>query len=141
MCDRRSPYGQRRASTGLNTGEAHHALKNALRIGRQCEIRDRSSESQHYRMDGLNLLAAIVIYWNTAHLGEAVRQRQHAGLTVEPDFLANISSLERAQSCSLANTGDHSADTDPNVRFCPLPGSTPIGSHTRSAKMSTYGVP
>ena len=30
---------------------------------------------QHYRMAGLNLLAAIVIYWNTAHLGEAVRQR------------------------------------------------------------------
>ena len=24
-----------------------------------------SSEGQHYRMAGLNLLAAIVIYWNT----------------------------------------------------------------------------
>ena len=34
---------QRRANTGLNKGEAHHALKNALRIGRQGEIRDRSS--------------------------------------------------------------------------------------------------
>ena len=52
---------QRRASTGLNKGEAHHALKNALRIGRQGEIRDRTSEGQHYRMAGLNLLAAIVI--------------------------------------------------------------------------------
>ena len=84
---------QRRANTGLNKGEAHHALKNALRIGRQGEIRDRSSEAQHYRMAGLNLLAAIVIYWNTAHLGEAVRQRQHAGLTVEPELLAHISPL------------------------------------------------
>ena len=36
---------QRRANTGLNKGEAHHALKNALRIGRQGEIRDRSSEA------------------------------------------------------------------------------------------------
>ena len=45
---------QRRANTGLNKGEAHHALKNALRIGRQGEIRDRSSEGQHYRMAGLN---------------------------------------------------------------------------------------
>ena len=62
---------QRRANTGLNKGEAHHALKNALRIGRQGEIRDRSSEGQQYRMAGLNLLAAIVIYWNTAHLGES----------------------------------------------------------------------
>ena len=43
---------QRRANTGLNKGEAHHALKNALRIGRQGEIRDRSSEGQRYRMAG-----------------------------------------------------------------------------------------
>ena len=81
---------QRRADTGLNKGEAHHALKNVLRIGRQGENRDRSSEGQHYRMAGLNLLAAIVIYWNTAQLGEAVRQRKHAGLTVEPELLAHI---------------------------------------------------
>ena len=60
---------QRRANTGLNKGEAHHALENALHIGRQGEIRDRSTEGQHYRIAGLNLLAAIVIYWNAAHLG------------------------------------------------------------------------
>ena len=52
---------QRRAQIGLNKGEAHHALKNALRIGRQGEIRDRSAEGQHFRMAGLNLLAAIII--------------------------------------------------------------------------------
>ena len=69
---------QCRANTGLNQGEAHHAL----RIRRQGEIRDRSSEGQHYGMAGLNLLAAIVIYWNTAQLDEAVRPRKHAGLTV-----------------------------------------------------------
>ena len=40
---------QRRAQVGLNKGEAHHALKNALRIGRQGEIRDRTSEGQHFR--------------------------------------------------------------------------------------------
>ena len=62
---------QRRANTGLNKSEAHHALKNAFRIGRQGEIRDRSSEGQHYRMAGLNLLAAIVIHWNTDHLGRS----------------------------------------------------------------------
>ena len=80
---------QCRANTGLNKGEAHHAL----RIGRQVEIRDRSSEGQHYRMAGLNLLAAIVIHRNSTHLGEAVRQRKHAGLTVEPELLAHISPL------------------------------------------------
>ena len=81
------------ARLGLNKGESHHALKNALRIGRQGEIRDRSSEGQHYRMAGQNLLAAVVIYWNTVRLSEAVRQRKRAGLPVEPELLAHISPL------------------------------------------------
>jgi TnpA family transposase len=84
---------QRRAQIGLNKGEAHHALKNALRIGRQGEIRDRTSEGQHYRMAGLNLLAAIVIYWNTKHLGHAVTTRMSAGLDCSPQLLAHISPL------------------------------------------------
>ena len=87
------PDMRRRAHIGLNKGESHHALKNALRIGRQGEIRDRSSEGQHYRMAGLNLLAAIVIYWNTVRLSEAVQQRERAGLPVEPELLAHISPL------------------------------------------------
>lgn len=84
---------QRRAQVGLNKGESHHALKNALRIGRQGEIRDRTSEGQHFRMAGLNLLAAIVIYWNTARLGEAVAAREGEGLDTSPEHLAHISPL------------------------------------------------
>ncbi|MEP3847961.1 MAG: Tn3 family transposase, partial [Paracoccaceae bacterium] len=84
---------QRRAQIGLNKGEAHHALKNALRIGRQGEIRDRTSEGQHYRMAGLNLLAAIIIYWNTKHLGQAVTARKRAGLNCSPALLSHISPL------------------------------------------------
>lgn len=84
---------QRRTQIGLNKGEAHHALKNALRIGRQGEIRDRTAEGQHYRMAGLNLLAAIIIYWNTKHLGDAVTQRRKAGLNCSPELLAHISPL------------------------------------------------
>ncbi len=84
---------QRRAQIGLNKGEAHHALKNALRIGRQGEIRDRTGEGQHYRIAGLNLLATIIIYWNTMHLGRAVEQRQDAGLDCPPELLTHISPL------------------------------------------------
>jgi len=84
---------QRRAQIGLNKGEAHHALKNALRIGRQGEIRDRTAEGQHYRMAGLNLLAAIIIYWNTKHLGHAIKARKRAGLDCSPELLAHISPL------------------------------------------------
>jgi TnpA family transposase len=84
---------QRRAQIGLNKGEAHHALKNALRIGRQGEIRDRTAEGQHYRMAGLNLLAAVIIYWNTKHLGQAVVQRRRSMLDCPPELLAHISPL------------------------------------------------
>lgn len=84
---------QRRAQIGLNKGEAHHALKNALRIGRQGEIRDRTTEGQHYRIAGLNLLTAIIVYWNTIHLGHAVVERQNEGLDVSPELLAHISPL------------------------------------------------
>jgi TnpA family transposase len=84
---------QRRAQIGLNKGEAHHALKNALRIGRQGEIRDRTTEGQHYRIAGLNLLAAIIIYWNTVHLGRAVAERRNEGHDVPPELLAHISPL------------------------------------------------
>ena len=84
---------QRRVQIGLNKGKFHHALKNALRIGRQGEIRDRSTEGQHYRMAGLNLLAATVICWNTARLGEAVAKRRQAGQPVVPELLPHISPL------------------------------------------------
>ncbi|MBO6920485.1 MAG: Tn3 family transposase [Rhizobiaceae bacterium] len=84
---------QRRAQIGLNKGESHHALKNALRIGRQGEIRDRSAEGQHYRMAGLNLLAAIIIYWNTKYLGQAVMARKHDNLNCSPELLSHISPL------------------------------------------------
>ena len=87
------PSMRRRAQIGLNKGEAHHALKNALRIGRQGEIRDRTTESQHFRMAGLNLLAAIVIYWNTKHLSRVLKERECAGLSCAPEFLAHTSPL------------------------------------------------
>tara|TARA_R110000737_G_scaffold352098_2_gene396725 strand:+ start:1718 stop:2230 length:513 start_codon:yes stop_codon:yes gene_type:complete len=84
---------QRRAQIDLNKGEAHHALKNALRFGRQGEIRDRTAEAQHYRMAGLNLLASIIIFWNTDQLGKAVQQRQKARLDCTPKLLSHISPL------------------------------------------------
>lgn len=87
---------QRRAQVGLNKGEAHHALKNALLIGRQGEIRDRTPEGQHYRIAGLNLLTAVIVYWNTLHLGHAVEARRREGLDTPAHLLAHISPLEWA---------------------------------------------
>jgi TnpA family transposase len=42
--------------------QAHHALKRAISFHRRGEIRDRSAEGQHYRIAGMNLLAAIIIF-------------------------------------------------------------------------------
>lgn len=84
---------QRRADIGLNNGEAHYALKNALRIGRLGEIRDRTAEGQHYRIAGMNLLAVIIVYWNTKHLSHAVAARKRSGFNCSPDLLSHLSPL------------------------------------------------
>jgi TnpA family transposase len=84
---------QRRAQMGLNKGEAHHALKRALNFNRRGEITDRTSENQHLRMMHLNLLAAIIIYWNTKHLGHIINTMKQQGITIPPDQLAHLSPL------------------------------------------------
>lgn len=84
---------QRRAQIGLNKGEAHHALKRAISFHRRGEIRDRSAEGQHYRIAGMNLLATIIIFWNTMKLGEVVAKRAREGKTLSPDLLAHVSPL------------------------------------------------
>ncbi|QIQ40562.1 Tn3 family transposase (plasmid) [Klebsiella pneumoniae subsp. pneumoniae] len=84
---------QRRAQIGLNKGEAHHALKRAISFHRRGEIRDRSAEGQHYRIAGMNLLAAIIIFWNTMKLGEVVANQKRDGKLLSPDLLAHVSPL------------------------------------------------
>lgn len=84
---------QRRAQIGLNKGEAHHALKRAISFHRRGEIRDRSTEGQHDRIAGMNLLAAIIIFWNTMKLGEVVAKQTREGKPLSPDLLAHVSPL------------------------------------------------
>ncbi len=70
---------QRRTQIGLNKGEAHHALKRAISFHRRGEIRDRTSDGQHHHIAALNLIAAIIIYWNSWELGELVARTVEAG--------------------------------------------------------------
>ncbi|SFE97026.1 Transposase and inactivated derivatives, TnpA family [Marinobacter sp. DSM 26671] len=84
---------QQRVQMGLNKGESHHALKRAISFHRRGEIRDRSSEGQHYRIAGMNLIAAIIIYWNTKKLGEIVETLTNAGEAPNPDLLPHVSPL------------------------------------------------
>ena len=84
---------QRYAQLGINKGEAHHALKRAIALGRRGEIRDRSAEGQHHRMAGLNLVAAAIIHWNTRQLGTVVADRTTTGNAPDPVLLPHVSPL------------------------------------------------
>lgn len=84
---------QRRVQIGLNKGEAHHALKNAIHFHRKGEIRDRTRESQDLRIAGMNFLASIIIYMNTLKLGEIVESMVEAGSPPQPDLLPHVSPL------------------------------------------------
>jgi hypothetical protein len=44
-------------------------------------------------MAGLNLLTAIIIFWNTKHLGQTVASRRRDGLNCSSDLLAHMSPL------------------------------------------------
>ena len=65
----------------------------AISFHRRGEIRDRSAEGQHYRIAGMNLLAAIIIFWNTMKLGEVVANQKREGKLLLPDLLAHVSPL------------------------------------------------
>ena len=71
---------------GFELGEGGGDVEEHLSHG-IARVVERPAEGQFH---------ASFLHWNTAHLGEAVRQRKHAGLTVEPEFLAHISPLGRA---------------------------------------------
>jgi TnpA family transposase len=57
------------------------------------EIRDRTTEGQHHRIAALNLLAAIIIYWNSWKLGEVVARTVEAGQAPALDLLSHVSPL------------------------------------------------
>ena len=129
------PDVRRRALVGLNKGEAHHALKRAINFHQRGELRDRTAEGQHYRVAGLNLLAAVIIYWNTLKLGDAVFARKQAGLDIPAELLAHVSPLGwehinltgEYRWPSTGSTGDAK-----RLGFRPLPQTTrPCRHHPR----------
>jgi hypothetical protein len=65
-------------------------------------------------MAGLNLLAAIIIYWNTEHLGQAVAARQRVSLNCAPDLLAHISPLGWAH---ILLTGEYRWRRQPGAKL------------------------
>lgn len=88
-----SPELRRRATAGLNKGEAKHTLKRAVFFNRLGELRDRSYEDQFYRASGLNLVIAAIVLWNTVYLEKAVDYLQEQGMDIPEEHLQHLSPL------------------------------------------------
>lgn len=88
-----SPELRRRATAGLNKGEAKHALKRAVFFNRLGEVRDRSHEDQFYRASGLNLTVAAIVLWNTVYLEKAVDYLKQQGMNIPEEHLQHLSPL------------------------------------------------
>lgn len=84
---------RRRATAGLNKGEARNALARAVFFHRLGELRDRSFESQAYRASGLNLLVAAIILWNTRYLGTAFEAVRAEGHDAPDDLVRHVAPL------------------------------------------------
>lgn len=89
----REPDLRRRASAGLNKGEARNALARAVFFHRLGELRDRSFENQVYRASGLNLLIAAIILWNTRYLQAAFDALAAEGTSVPATLIRHAAPL------------------------------------------------
>jgi hypothetical protein len=89
----KDPELRRRVQVGLNKGEARNALARAVFFNRQGDLRDRSFENQRYRASGLNLIAAVIILWNTVYLERAIAALREHGIPIESESLAHLSPI------------------------------------------------
>ena len=89
-------------SVDATNWRAEHAIRPAVVTRKVCrgnrtrhgaDTQNRTGEGQHYRVAGLNLLAAIIIYWNTVKLSDAVFAKRKAGLAIPTELLAHVSPL------------------------------------------------
>jgi hypothetical protein len=79
---------RRRVNAGLNKSEARNALARAVFFNRLGEMRDRSFENQRYRTNGLNLVTAAIVLWNTVYLEHAVQSFKNNNLAYRQKSIA-----------------------------------------------------
>src|SRR5438270_3643186 len=85
---------RRRVQVGLNKGEARNALARAVFFYRQGRIQDRAHAQQQRRAQGLNLVVAAIILWNTLELARAIEELQQEGIAMTTEQLAHISPMD-----------------------------------------------
>lgn len=88
-----NPELRRRATVGLNKGEAHHTLQRAIRFYRRGSVSDRTQLDQDLDALALNLVVAAVTLWNTAYLDRALQTLQEDGLAIPESLVPHLSPL------------------------------------------------
>jgi hypothetical protein len=83
----------RRATAGLNKGEARNALARAVFFNRLGEMRDRSHEDQIHWASGLNVLCAAIALWNIVYVERAVEELRNRGHDITDEHLRHLSPL------------------------------------------------
>ena len=114
------PALRRRNLIMLNLGESCNSLKRAVFIHRLGELRDRTLENQLYRANGLNLVVAAIILWNTVYIDQAVMALRQRGHCIPDEFLPYLSPLMWEH---INLTGDYVWNYEPDAigkNFLPL---------------------
>ncbi len=84
---------RRRVNAGLNKGEARNALARAVFFNRLGEIRDRGFEQQRHRASSLNLVTAVIVFWNTVYLERAFRAFRRQDRKLDEALCKHLSPL------------------------------------------------
>ena len=86
-----SPEYQKKITIQLNKGEAMHALRRALFVANEGQIRKRHQEDQLNQAACLNLLTNVVAVWNSVYMNAALEQLKSEGYEVKEDDVRNLS--------------------------------------------------
>ena len=88
-----NPDLRRRVTVGLNKGEQRNNLARAVFFYRRGTVQERSFEEMMYRANGLNLVVAAIILWNTVYLQKAVERLAERNAPIPPSCLPHLSPL------------------------------------------------
>jgi len=87
------PPWRQQVTTGLNKGEARNTLARAVCFNRLGELRDRGYDQQRHRANGLNLVVAAIILWNTVYLERALAALRQQAPVVDERLLTHIAPI------------------------------------------------
>jgi len=96
-----------RSCSGARLPRNSNALARAVFFYRQGRVQDRSHAQQQQRAQGLNLVVAAIISWNTLELARAIEELQSEGVEMTAEQLRHLSPMDWEH---ISLTGDYMWD-------------------------------